>query len=299
MPRAYVTVDVFSHTPFGGNQLAVVTEAEGLDTTTMQAIAAEFNYAETTFVLPPDDPAHTANVRIFTPGREVPFAGHPNIGTAYALSRIGEFFGRPVGDRVVFEEKVGLVPVAIQRASDGTPSGARLTAPAPFETGDEVDPAVVARCAGIDVSAVVTTRHAPVYASVGLPFVMAELASLEALSGASPDIAAFARESADFALHLYVPDVGKPTDVCARMFAPNHGVIEDPGTGSANAALAGLLASLASPTDSTLTWDILQGREMGRPSHLVASATKSGGAVTATEIGGACVPIMQGVIEAV
>ena len=167
MPRTYVTVDVFSHTPFGGNQLAVVTEAEGLDTTTMQAIAAEFNYAETTFVLPPDDPAHTANVRIFTPGREVPFAGHPNIGTAYALSRMGEIFGRPVGDRVVFEEKVGLVPVAIERAADGTPNGARLTAPAPFETGDEVDPAAVARCAGIDVSAVVTKRHPPIYASVG------------------------------------------------------------------------------------------------------------------------------------
>ena len=111
MKLEFTTVDVFTDRQFGGNPLAVVTDAQGLSTEQMQAIAAEFNLAETTFVLPPKDPAHTAEVRIFTPKAEMPFAGHPNVGTAFVLARAGQSYGRAVaGDRLVFEEKAGLVP---------------------------------------------------------------------------------------------------------------------------------------------------------------------------------------------
>ena len=125
----FVTVDVFTTTQFAGNPLGVVLNAEGLSSEQMQTIAAEFNLAETTFVLPPKDPAHTAEVRIFTPRHEMPFAGHPNVGTAFALAREGKSYGRPVnGDSVIFEEKAGLVPISLLK--DGVKiSGARLASP--------------------------------------------------------------------------------------------------------------------------------------------------------------------------
>jgi trans-2,3-dihydro-3-hydroxyanthranilate isomerase len=138
-PRRFATVDVFTTTPFSGNSLAVVLDAEGLSTARMQAIAREFNYVETTFILPPVDPVHTARVRIFTPDQELPFAGHPNVGSAFVLARQGEAFGRTIGDAVAFEEKAGLVPVKILREKGGV-VGTELTAPEPFHRGTEIDP---------------------------------------------------------------------------------------------------------------------------------------------------------------
>jgi trans-2,3-dihydro-3-hydroxyanthranilate isomerase len=299
MALRYVTVDVFSDFRFGGNQLSVVLDAGGLDEELMQAIASEFSYAETTFVRPPADAANTAEVRIFTPKSEVPFAGHPNVGTAFALARIGEVFGKPVGETVRFEEKAGLVPVEIHR-DGGDPVGARLTSPQPFELGDPVRADVIAACCGIEPSDIATHVHEPCKASCGLPWVFACAASPEVVARARPNSAAFAEHlpaSASVGIELYAPVGGTApngADCTARVFAPEFGVTEDAATGSANVTLAGLLAALDPAADATLVTTISQGVEMGRPSLLIAEADKADGAVTATRIGGRCVPVMDG-----
>jgi len=293
----YLTLDVFTDRPFGGNPLAVVTDARGLTTEQMQAIAAEFNYSESTFVLPPDDATHTARVRIFNRTSEMPFAGHPNVGTAFALGLLAERSGRSVGASVVFEELAGLVPVELMRDATGRLLGATLTAPQPVALGDTVPAAIVAPCVGLAVSDIVTSRHEPLHASVGLAFVIAEVTG-DALTRAKPLISAFAdavrRFPGRFPVHLYARAAG--ASLRARMFAPLSGTIEDPATGSANAALAGLLATLAPEADLTLQLEILQGVEMGRPSMLAVTADKQRGAVTRVRVGGRCVPLMEGTL---
>jgi trans-2,3-dihydro-3-hydroxyanthranilate isomerase len=291
MAFSYLTLDVFTDRAFGGNPLAVVPDARGLTTERMQAIAAEFNYSETTFVLPPADPAHTANVRIFNRTSEMPFAGHPNVGTAFALALLAERDGKPLASPVTFEETAGLVPVELEHDANGKISGATLTAPQPLTLGDKVPAAIVARCSGIEPGAVVTTHHEPLQASVGLPFVIAEVTG-EALTRARPDTHAFAEAAAKFgvtpgrlALHLYTRKA--PGTLRARMFAPLSGTIEDPATGSANATLGALLASLS--PEKQITLEVLQGAEMGRPSTLFVSGTPD-----RIRVGGRCVVIMEG-----
>ena len=290
--RRYVTVDVFTDRAFGGNPLAVVLDAAGLSAAQMQAIAAEFNYAETTFVLPPADPAHTARVRIFTPRSELPFAGHPNIGTAFVLARAGS----AAGERLVFEEGAGLVPLSVRREA-GEVCGAELTAPRPFARLSEMAVADVAAYVGLEADAVRTALHPPLVASVGLPFVFAELTSVQALQRARPDLAAFSRapprDGAD-GVFLHVADPADPQCRHARMFAPLHGIWEDPATGSATAALIGLLADLSADADAELTLTVRQGEAMGRPSVLHARASKRGGRVAAVLVEGRCVAMMEG-----
>ncbi len=294
MRRRYVTVDVFTDRAFGGNPLAVVLDAEGLSAARMQAIAAEFGYAETTFVLPPDDPAHTARVRIFTPRSELPFAGHPNIGTAFALGRAG----LASGERLVFEEGAGLVPLDLLREG-GEVRGAELTAPRPFARLSEMAAADVAAYAGLEADAVRTALHPVLVASVGLPFVFAELTSLEALGRARPDLPAFLRvaprDGAD-AVFLHVADPDDPHVRHARMFAPLDGIWEDPATGSATAALAGLLADLRPEADCDITLTVRQGEAMGRPSLLRARALKRHGSPGPVTLRGDCVAMMEGTL---
>jgi len=301
MALTYETVDVFTDTAFGGNPLAVVFGAERLSAVQMQRIATEFNYAETTFVVPPQNPAHTARVRIFTPTTEVPFAGHPNVGTATVLAWRGEAFGRPVGERVLFEETAGLVPVDIIRDA-GTPVGATLTAPQPFRRLGEADVTEVAACLGLRPAQIRDDRHAPVIGTVGLPFLLVELADRAALAVARAVVSAI-RSSPTVApvkdIHCYVRTGGADGfDLRTRMFAPLDGVPEDPATGSANAALTGLLAELGGPADGTLRLRIAQGVEMGRPSLLLSEADRSAGVTTAIRIGGRCVAIRRGEILA-
>jgi trans-2,3-dihydro-3-hydroxyanthranilate isomerase len=300
MKLNFVTVDVFTSTQFAGNPLGVVLNAEGLSGGQMQAIAAEFNLAETTFVLPPKDPANTAEVRIFTPRYEMPFAGHPNVGTAFALARAGKSYDRAVGgERVVFEEKAGLVPIAILK--DGpTVTGARLASPQRLTVGAEVPPELIASACSLSVDDIETRHHRPCIASCGAPFIIAELKSREKLGSARarPDV--FEQDIAKLpvtSLFVYTQVVESGLDIRARMFAPHHGIPEDPATGSANVALIGLLASLRPERDLRLTKNIAQGVEMGRPSLLQAEAEKKDGAVTATTIGGRCVPVMSGMID--
>jgi trans-2,3-dihydro-3-hydroxyanthranilate isomerase len=300
MQLKFFTVDVFTDRQFGGNPLAVFPDARGLSAEQMQAIAAEFNLAETTFVLPPQAPENTAQVRIFTPRAEMPFAGHPNVGTAFVLARLGECHGRPIGgDTLAFEEIAGLVRMTLLQQGSAI-VGARLAAPQPLVIGDTVSCEIVAEACALAASAIETRHHQPCIASCGAPLVMAELKSREALAAAQPRAEAFARHlprDRVNGLHLYVHTGGDGVDIQARMFAPTHGIAEDPATGAANVALIGLLAALAPEPDLRLEKKIAQGVDMGRPSLLEASAEKRQGKVTATYIGGTCVAVMQGVLD--
>jgi trans-2,3-dihydro-3-hydroxyanthranilate isomerase len=300
MKLNFVTVDVFTDRQFGGNPLAVVLNAEGLATERMQAIAAEFNLAETTFVLPPRDPAHTAEVRIFTPRAEMPFAGHPNVGTAFALARAGQSYGRAIeGDRLVFEEKAGLVRMELAREA-GQTVGARLAAPQPLKIGADADPDLVAAACSLPVGEIETRNHPPLVASCGAAFIFAELKSRAALAAARPRADVFAERlprDGVTGIHLYFQAADGTVDIQTRMFAPLHGIPEDPATGAANVALIGLLAHLRPEADLVLAKTIGQGFDMGRPSLLAASAEKKAGRVTATRIGGQCVAMMSGTIE--
>jgi trans-2,3-dihydro-3-hydroxyanthranilate isomerase len=300
MRLQFQTVDVFTGTQFAGNPLAVVLNAEGLSTEQMQTIAAEFNLAETTFVQPPKHTAHTAEVRIFTPRYEMPFAGHPNVGTAFVLARAGVCYGRPVdGEGVIFEEKAGLVPIEILR--DGTTVvGARLASPQPLSVGAEIAVELVASACGISPADIEIANHRPCIASCGAPFILTELKSRAALAAATARSDVFLNEvskQAATSILIYTQVNEGDIDIRARMFAPHHGIPEDPATGSANVALIGLLAKLRPEANLSLSKTIAQGVEMGRPSILQAKAEKKNGVVTATFIGGRCVPVMSGSID--
>jgi trans-2,3-dihydro-3-hydroxyanthranilate isomerase len=259
----------------------------------MQAIAAEFNYSETTFLLPPDDALHTARVRIFTTIRELPFAGHPNVGTGFVVAGLGALFGRKVSDELRFEEKAGLVPIALLKEG-GAVVGARLTAPQKLAVGRTVAPEIVAECLGLHAAEIAADHHPPVIASVGLPFLFAALTSRAALEKCRPSASAFARHlpiEGACAIHASVHD---GAGVRARVFADHGTIIEDPATGSANVAFVALSADLTPEPDADLSLDILQGVEMGRPSRLSARAIKRARKVERAEIGGRCVPVMRG-----
>ncbi|ACF02092.1 phenazine biosynthesis protein PhzF family [Rhodopseudomonas palustris TIE-1] len=299
MRLQFETVDVFTAEQFSGNPLAVVLNAEGLSAAQMQAIAGEFNLSETTFVLPPQDPAHTAQVRIFTPNGEMPFAGHPNVGTAFVLARIGQSYGRSIaGDRVVFEEKAGLVPIELIK-DGGAVTGARLNSPQSLSLVDELAPDVIAAACSLSEGDIEIANHRPCIASCGAAFIVAEVNNRAALTAASPRIEIFRDRIAGAAatsILLYTQVEEDTIDIRARMFAPLHKIPEDPATGSANVALIGLLAKLRPETDLTLSKTILQGFEIGRPSLLFARAEKRGGEVITTAIGGHCVAVMSGTI---
>ena len=282
----FVTLDVFTDQRFGGNPLAVFPDAAGLDGETMQALAREFNLSETAVVLPPDDPAHTARVRIFTPQAEVPFAGHPNVGTAWVLAGLGR-------DRdwvLRFEEQAGLVEVEVERR-DGQVAGCRVAAPQPLSLADAPAPEDLAACAGLAPGDIAVAT----VASVGTAAVFAAVPP-EALARAAPDAAAFRAAAArwpgyagHFLLYLYVRDANT---VSARSFAPLYGIDEDPATGSAGAALAALL--LHGDGGDTLALDIRQGIEMGRPSQMHAGAERDADGGIRAWVGGRCVPVLRG-----
>ncbi|WP_395711592.1 PhzF family phenazine biosynthesis protein [Reyranella sp.] len=300
MKLPFSTVDVFTDRRFGGNPLAVVTDGRSLSTEQMQAVAAEFNLAETTFVLPPKDARHTAEVRIFTPKAEMPFAGHPNVGTAFVLARAGECHGRKLsGDRLVFEEKAGLVAMDLMREG-GAVVAARLAAPVPLALGEEHPVELVAEACSLEPADIRIDTHRPRIASCGIPLIFVELVSRGALKAAAPRGDVFTRHlprDRITGIHLYVPAKEHGVEIQSRMFAPLHGIPEDPATGGANVALIGLLAHYRPETDLTLAKTIGQGFDMGRPSILEAAAEKKAGKIVATYIGGRCVPMMSGTIE--
>ncbi len=292
----FVTVDVFTDRRFGGNPLAVFPDARGLSDADMQSLAAEFNLSETTFVLPPDDPAHTARVRIFNRTAEMPFAGHPNVGTGWVLAGRG----RAKDGMLRFEEIAGLVEVTVEK--DG---GVTIAAPQPLSLGAEMPVDLLADCVGIAPGEVVVASHRPVMASVGNSFVVAEVAA-EALTRAVPDIARFRHAVTQYAptglgpkrlpLYLYAHGGrnGDRTRLRTRMFSPLSGTVEDAATGSAATPLAALLLSLTA--DQEGRYDIVQGVEMGRPSLLLASAHRTADGIRAS-VGGGCVPVLRGEVS--
>jgi trans-2,3-dihydro-3-hydroxyanthranilate isomerase len=297
LKRRFVTVDVFTDQRFGGNPLAVILDADGLMTGQMQAIAAEFHYSETTFVLPPRASSHSAQVRIFTATKEVPFAGHPNIGTAIVLARAAEAAGAPVPERLLFEEAAGLVPVRLLR-SGAAIAGAELTAPERLSVGASVTRADAAACLCVRPDDILVAQHAPQVLSVGLAFLVVELRSREVLARARPDAAAHERVLPAIgtdSVYAYVRD-DNAGHLHARMFAPLDACPEDPATGSAAGATIAMLATLLPERDAERSWYIEQGVDMGRPSRILGRTEKRGGQLEAVYVAGNAVQVMSGLL---
>ena len=287
----FMIVDVFTDRPFGGNQLAIVTDARGLTDEAMQMLAREFNFPETTFVLPPSDTAHAAHVRIFTPGRELPFAGHPTVGTACALV----MSGRAQADEMVLEEGVGPVSVLVER--DGASVSGRFRLEQAPEQPDSVP-------SQADMAAVISLNPSDVLdvfgAGVGVDFTFVELRDREAVDRARLDQAAWSRTLAEgwgAQVYLFAGGLTDGSEVYARMFAPKFGIAEDPATGSAAAALIGATALRNLDRAGELRIDIRQGVKMGRPSLIRTSATVEERNLQAIHVGGGCAFIAKGQIE--
>ncbi|HVT38425.1 MAG TPA: PhzF family phenazine biosynthesis protein [Gemmatimonadaceae bacterium] len=292
----FVTLDVFTSVPFGGNQLAVFPDARGIPEEMLLAITREFNYPETTFCYPPENPAHAKRVRIFTPAGEVPFAGHPTVGTAVALHAAGQ-----APTRMILEEGVGPVLVTV-RSTDEAVAFAQFSVARLPETGPAAPSrGMLAEILSINAEDILTTPFAPQTLSCGLPFLLVPLRSVRAVSRArvrlekweatlknswAPQIFIFARD----------PD-GGDTHFRARMFAPGLNVAEDPATGSANACFAGYLAARAPQSSGTLAWTVDQGIEMGRPSRLEIEADTADGVLTAVRVGGSAVLVSEGTMN--
>lgn len=306
MRYRFVTADVFTDQPFGGNPLAVFLDGRGLSTRTMQRVAREMNLSETVFVLPPDDIQNTRCLRIFTPAAELPFAGHPTVGTAFVLAALGELprFSAAPGEvstqeteetRIIFEEGVGPVPVAI-RMKEGKPVFAQLSVAKLPEPG-------AAPPATADVAAMLSLRPEdvlddgrdfPQAFSCGNEFLFVPLRDLDAVRRARlrADLGA-AHEVFLFAYGGELPG----SDLHGRMFAPSLGVGEDPATGSAVAALGGYLGTRAREADGTLSWTVEQGFEIGRQSLLYLEVDKRGGEIAAVRVGGSAVLMGEGTLE--
>jgi trans-2,3-dihydro-3-hydroxyanthranilate isomerase len=298
MKRRFHTLDVFTDRALAGNPLAVVLDAAGLDTPRMQAIAREFNLSETTFVIDPRDPVNTARLRIFTPGRELPFAGHPTIGSAVliAVVRAPEMLGR--GDlQIVLEEEVGPVRCSVRRKGDAYFASFGLPA-LPSTAPDVPDTAGVAVALGLAASEIGFDRHVISRYSCGTPYTFVPIAGLEAIARAAADSTRFAKVFGEMGAFLYTRETTHAQNaVHARMFAPQFGIAEDPATGSAAAAFAGVAMQFEEPEDGTHTITIEQGFEMGRPSLIHLTMEVSGGKLVSGEIGGAAVIVSQGTID--
>ncbi|MGZ8414274.1 MAG: PhzF family phenazine biosynthesis protein [Gemmatirosa sp.] len=308
----FVTTDVFTDRQFGGNQLAVVLDARGLSGEEMLAITREFNYSETTFVLPPER-GGACRVRIFTPGAEVPFAGHPTVGTAHVLVATGAVRFDGIEGTLVLEEEVGDVPVRVRLPRVAPVGGGvepvfvQLSVASLPEERAAPSREALAEALSLTPADLLDGAYAPRTASCGLPFVLVPLASHDAVRRARvrheaweralpPD--AWSRELMVFAMGA--PDEATAragVDVHARVFVPGLSVPEDPATGSANAALAGYLAARTPRLDGTLRWVVAQGIEMGRPSRLELEADKRGGEITAVRVGGSAVVVSDGTLR--
>ncbi len=302
MAYEFVTLDVFTDQTFGGNPLAVIPDARGLSDEQMQGIAREFNYSETTFVLPPEDANHTRRVRIFTTMSEIPFAGHPNVGTAVALARLGTLGDVVAGQRLLVEEPAGVVSV-ILHGNGVRIKTAEFIAPVINQIEGEIAPAEAAQALGLGSDAVVTQNHPPQIVNAGLRFLYIELKDLAALEMSEAAPMAVTQLSAARGLDGVFPYVRQNgvsdsgVDVQARMYAPAHGVMEDPATGSANAGLANLLAALGRGANETLRWTVAQGVEMGRPSRLQLTAERRAGQVAEVRVAGGAVMVCRGTLD--
>ena len=294
MALRYFVLDVFSDQPYAGNPLAVVLDADALHTRQMQRIAREFNLSETVFVQAPTCEEALARARIFTPNKELPFAGHPTVGTACLLAELGL---APQGEDVSFvlDEAVGPVPVRVVRR-EGFPSFGQLSvAQLPVYGPDAPPVEVLAAMLGLKTQDILAEPAGPRSVSCGVPYLMVPLCSPEVLASVSFDLVLWREHlSKAWADHVLVYARGQEDDWRLRMFAPGSGVMEDPATGSAAVALAGALASENGERSGSWSWLMQQGLEMGRPSKLYAEADKRDNQVCAVRVGGHSVRVLEG-----
>ena len=299
MSRRFFTLDVFTQKALAGNPLAVVLDSEGLDDQAMQAIAGEFNLSETVFVFPPKDSANRATLRIFTPGRELPFAGHPTVGTAVLLAML-DGVGQGT-KRFVLEERVGLVPCEVEGRSDGGVEATFTLPRRPQRIEAAAEVSQIAQAIGVAVDDIGFDRHQPAVFSAGVGFTLVPLKTITAVAKAGinrlhwnaairpADHAngfIYCRETVETGHHFH-----------ARMFAPDLGIGEDPATGSAVAAFAGAIAEFEGLEDGAHRFVIEQGYEMGRPSQIRLEMDVVGGALVEARIGGSAVVISEGVLR--
>ena len=294
--REFYTLDVFTDRVFGGNPLAVFPDADGVGDDTMQRIAREMNLSETVFVRRARTAGTDARVRIFTPGAELPFAGHPTVGTAFLLAHLGRAPGGGPERRIVLEEGVGPVPVTV-RMEGGRPVFAQLTAAMAPEWGPPPpEPEILARLVSLSVDDLGGSLPAA-QLSAGVPFLFVPVRDRGALARARLSLPAWERHQRDaWAPHVYVmtDDADGGARLRSRMFAPALGIAEDPATGGAAAALAGLLAAHDESGDGTRAWTVEQGVEMLRPSRLHLEADIAGRRATAVRVGGGSVLVSHG-----
>lgn len=301
MELRYITADIFTESRFGGNPLAVLPNAPDFSDEVMLSIAREFNYSETVFVQPPERPFNTRKLRIFTPGGEVPFAGHPTVGSAHVLAAIGEIPLNGGETRITFEEKVGLVPVRIV-SQDGAPVFCQLSAAKMPEVGPPLPPnADLAAMLGIDQDDILTGKLHPQTVTCGLPFAFVPLRDRHAVARCKLNLERWEQTLKGTwtdMVYVFALDAQYPSsDVHGRMFGPGVGVPEDPATGSACAALGGYLAMRALDKNGTQRWIVEQGFEMGRPSILDVEADVAGGRITGIRVGGNSVLVMEGTLR--
>ena len=301
MPRRYAVLDVFTNRPLAGNQLAVVLDSDGLDDARMQAIAAEFNLSETVFVSPAANPMHSAAVRIFTPARELPFAGHPTVGTAVLLGHERAASGIGNGTMVlVLEEKVGPVRCGVTLRSDSLGHAIFDLPTMPAEAAAPPGKDELAGALNLISGEIGFENHHATVFDAGVSYTFVPVRDLAAIGKAKANPAAwqaaFGKGGPAF---LYCRDVTESgRNFHARMFAPELGIAEDPATGSAVAALAGAIAKFDQPPGGSHHYLIEQGVEMGRPSLISLEIDMDGGTVAAARISGEAVVVARGTLYA-
>jgi len=298
----YLTADVFTSVPFAGNPLAVFPDARAIPEDRLQAIAREFNLSETVFVYPPAEARHARRLRIFTPAEELPFAGHPTVGTAWVLAALGEIPLTGGSTRIIFEEGVGAVPVTI-KGRGKRPTFAQLTAAMLPEVGPPPPGRTfLAEMLGLDPADIQGGMMAPQAVSCGLRFLFVAVKDRACVARARIRMDHWESTLKSYwapQLMVFSRDAETPgADVHARVFVPGLAVPEDPATGSAAAALGGFLAARESGSEGTFHWLVEQGVEMGRPSFLHIEVDKAAGEIAAVRVGGECVLVSEGKVAA-
>ncbi|MBN9020551.1 MAG: PhzF family phenazine biosynthesis protein [Rhizobiales bacterium] len=298
MSRRYAILDVFTSRPLAGNPLAVVLDAEGLDDARMQAIAAEFNLSETVFVLPPERSVHSAAIRIFTRTRELPFAGHPTVGTAILLGLERAAAGMGNGEMVmVLEEKIGPVRCGVSLAGEALGHAIFDLPRLPEAGGPAPDREAIAAALGLMPAEIGFENHRPTVYDAGLAFALVPVRDLGVIARAGVNPAAW-QSGIGGAAYLYCRETQESGHhFHARMFSPKLGMEEDPATGSAVAALAGAIAAFDQPPGGSHRYVVEQGFEMGRPSLIGLEIDMDGGAVVEGRISGEAVVFARGTIE--
>ncbi|MCX5497074.1 PhzF family phenazine biosynthesis protein [Kaistia dalseonensis] len=300
MSRRYVLLDVFANRPLEGNQLAVVLDSEGLDGARMQAIAAEFNIAETVFVLPPERPGHRARIRIFTPARELPFAGHPTVGSAVLLAL--EDFGDSAPGRdamMVLEEEIGFVRCAVALKSQSLGHAIFDVPSLSRRTDDPLHGEAIAAALGLTTSDLGFENHTVSGFSAGKPYIFVPVRDLSVMARLRPQAHLWEKGfPGDLAAYVYTRETTvQDHHFRARMFWLGKGFVEDPATGSAAAGFAGPVLAFDQLPTGTHRFFIEQGFEMGRPSLIALEIDVSHGALHATRIGGDAVVVGRGMLD--